>query len=139
MPLNRHFLGLLAFILCNVSILFCQNESDVVVAMSGALILSTLLPCVPSSVADYLGDILEVFVRISSLILYKPGRPTFVIFLLFSKSVLDIRTRIVVTVKPETKWMPNSDSALKLVPKCKILCQYDLPNYFYSCLKIAVF
>ena len=58
---------------------------------------------------------------------------------LFSKSVLDIRTRLVVTVKPETKWMPNSDSALKLVPKCKILCQYDLLNYFYSCLKIAVF
>ena len=57
----------------------------------------------------------------------------------FSKSVLDIRTRPVVTVKPETKWMPNSDSALKLVPKCKILCQYDLLNYFYSCLKIAIF
>ena len=57
----------------------------------------------------------------------------------FSKSVLDIRTRLVVTVKPERKWMPNSDSALKLVPKCKILCQYDLLNYFYSCLKIAVF
>ena len=57
----------------------------------------------------------------------------------FSKSVLNIRTRLVVTVKPETKWMPNSDSALKLVPKCKILCQYDLLNYFYSCLKIAVF
>ena len=33
-------------------------------------------------------------------------------------------------VKPETKWMPNSDSALKLVSKCKILCQYDLLNYF---------
>ena len=57
---------------------------------------------------------------------------------IFSKSVLDIRTRLVATVKPETKWMPNSDSALKLVPKCNILC-YDLLNYFYSCLKIAVF
>ena len=57
----------------------------------------------------------------------------------FSKSVLDVRTRLMVTVKPETKWMPNSDSALKLVPKCKTLCQYDLLNYFYSCLKIAVF
>ena len=57
---------------------------------------------------------------------------------LFSKSVLDIRTRLVVTVESETKWMPNSDSASKLMPKCKILGQYDLPNYFYSCLKIAV-
>ena len=25
------------------------------------------------------------------------------------------------------------------MPKCKILDQYNLPNYFYSCLKIAVF
>ena len=40
-----------------------------------------------------------------------------------------------VTVEPETKWMPNSDSASKLMPKCKILGQYDLQNYFYSCLK----
>ena len=51
----------------------------------------------------------------------------------FSKSVLDIRTRLVVTIEPETKWMPNSDSASKLMPKCKILVQYDLPNYFCSC------
>ena len=58
---------------------------------------------------------------------------------LFSKSVLDIRTRLVVTVEPETKLMPNSDSASKPMPKCKILGQYDLLNYFYSCLKIAVF
>ena len=56
--------------------------------------------------------------------------------MLFSKSVLDIRTRLVVTVEPETKWMPTSDSASKLVPKCKRLGQYDLPNYFYSCLKL---
>ena len=62
-----------------------------------------------------------------------------IIIHVFSKLVLDIRTRLVVTVKHETKWMPNSDSALKLVPKCKILCQYDLLNYFYSYLKIAVF
>ena len=61
-------------------------------------------------------------------------RPT-----IFSKSVLDIRMRFVVTVEPETKWMPNSDSASKLMPKWKILGQYDLLNYFYSCLKIAVF
>ena len=58
---------------------------------------------------------------------------------IFSKSVIDIRTRLVVTVEPEIKWMPNSDSASKLMPKCKILGQYDLPNYSYSCLKIAVF
>ena len=56
----------------------------------------------------------------------------------FSKWILDIRTRLVVTVEPKTQWMPNSDSASKLMPKCKILGQYDLPNYFYSCLKIAV-
>ena len=43
------------------------------------------------------------------------------------------------TSEPETKWMPNLDSALQLMAKCKILGQYDLPNYFYSCLKIAVF
>ena len=59
--------------------------------------------------------------------------------IVFSKSVLDIKTRLVVTVELGTKWMQNSDSALKLMPKCKILGQYDLPNYFYSCLKIAVF
>ena len=57
----------------------------------------------------------------------------------FSKSVLDIRTRLVVTVEPETKWMPNSDSASKRMPECKIWGQDDLPNYFYSCLTIAVF
>ena len=58
---------------------------------------------------------------------------------LFSKSVFDIKTRPVLTVELGTKWMPNSDSPSKLMPKCKILGQYDLPNYFYSCLKIAVF
>ena len=58
---------------------------------------------------------------------------------LFSKSVVDIRTRLVVTVEPEIKLMPKSDSASKLMPKCKILDQYNLPNYFYSCLKIAIF
>ena len=58
---------------------------------------------------------------------------------LFSKSVLDIRTRFLVTIEPETKWIPISYCSLKLMPKCKSLGQYDLPNYFYSCLKIAVF
>ena len=57
----------------------------------------------------------------------------------FSKSVLDIRTRPVVTVELETKWIQNSDSASKLMSKCKILGQYDLADYFYSCLKIVVF
>ena len=63
----------------------------------------------------------------------------FILIHLFSKSVLDIRTRLVVTVEPETKWMPNSDSASKLMRICKILGQYDLPNYFYSFLKIDYF
>ena len=58
---------------------------------------------------------------------------------LFLKSVLDIRTRLVITVEPETKWMPNSNSASKFMPECKILGQFDLSNYFYSYLKIAVF
>ena len=57
----------------------------------------------------------------------------------FSKSVLDIRTRLVTTVEPETKWMPNSDSASKLMHHWKILGQYNLPNYCCSCLRIAVF
>ena len=61
------------------------------------------------------------------------------LLLQFLISVLYIRTRLVVIVEPETKWMPNSNSASKLMPKCKILGQYDLPNYFYSCLKIALF
>ena len=58
---------------------------------------------------------------------------------IFSKSFLDIGTRLVVTVETKTKWTPNSDSTSKLMPTCKILGQYDLPNYFLSCLKIAVF
>ena len=53
-------------------------------------------------------------------------------FCVFSKSVLDIRTRLVVTVEPETKWMPNSDAS-ELMPKCKILGQYHLPYYFENC------
>ena len=70
----------------------------------------------------------DVFLNICNVIILAYDK------FLFSKLVLDIRMRLVVT-----KWMPNSDSALKLMPKCKILGQLDLPNYFYSCLKIAVF
>ena len=40
--------------------------------------------------------------------------------MLFSKSILDIRTRLVVTIEPETKWMPNSDSASKRIFKEKV-------------------
>ena len=40
---------------------------------------------------------------------------------LFSKSVLDIKTRLVVTVDHRTKWMPNSDSASTFMPKYKFL------------------
>ena len=56
----------------------------------------------------------------------------FAVKVVFSKSVLNIRTRLVVTVEPEAKWMPNSDSASKLMPTCKILGQYGLLNYFHS-------
>ena len=39
----------------------------------------------------------------------------------FSKSVLDIKTRLVVTVELGTKWMPNSDSASNFIPEYKFL------------------
>ena len=39
----------------------------------------------------------------------------------FSKSVLDIKTRLVVTVKLGTKWMPNSDSVSNFMPEYKFL------------------
>ena len=41
--------------------------------MSGAVIISMLLPCIPSLVAPYLGDILEIFIQMASFIVYKPG------------------------------------------------------------------
>ena len=40
---------------------------------------------------------------------------------LFSKSVLDIKKRLVVVVKLGTKWMPNSDSASHFMPEYKFL------------------
>ena len=42
--------------------------------MSGAIILSMLLPCIPSLVAQYLGDILEIFIQMASFVVYKPGK-----------------------------------------------------------------
>ena len=42
-------------------------------------------------------------------------------FGIFSKSVLDIKTRLVVTVELGTKWMPNSDSASNFMPEYKLL------------------
>ena len=48
--------------------------------------------------------------------------------LLFSKSVLDIKTRLVATVDLETKWMPNSDSASNFMPEYKFLGYKGLPN-----------
>ena len=53
----------------------------------------------------------------------------------FSKSVLDIKTRLVVIVELGTKWMPNSDSASNFMPEYKFLGYYDLPNSFYGYLK----
>eukprot|EP00794_Sanderia_malayensis_P016258 gene16258-17901_t len=50
-----------------------KSETDVVFVMSGAVIIAMLLPCVPSLVAPYLGDILELFVRMTSFIVNKPG------------------------------------------------------------------
>ena len=40
---------------------------------------------------------------------------------LFSKSVLDIKTRLVVTVELGRKWMPNSDSVTNFMPEYKFL------------------
>ena len=40
---------------------------------------------------------------------------------LFSKSVFDIKTRLVVTVDLEPKWMPNSDFATNLMPEYKFV------------------
>ena len=41
--------------------------------------------------------------------------------IIFSKSVLDIKTRLVVTVELQTKWMPNSDSASNFMLEYKFL------------------
>ena len=54
---------------------------------------------------------------------------------LISKSVLGIKTRLVVTVDLGTKWMPNSDSASNFVPEYKLLGHYGLPNSSYGYLK----
>ena len=50
----------------------------------------------------------------------------------FSKSVLDIKTRLVVTVELGTKWMQNSDFASNFMPEYKFLGYYDLPNSFMA-------
>ena len=39
----------------------------------------------------------------------------------FSKSVLDTKPRLVVTVELEAKWMPDLDSASNFMPDCKFL------------------
>ena len=38
------------------------------------MIISMLLPCVPSLVAQYLGDILDIFVKMASFLVHKPGK-----------------------------------------------------------------
>ena len=53
----------------------------------------------------------------------------------FSKSVLEIKTRPVVTVDLGTKWMPNSDSASDFMPAYKCLGHQGLPNSFHGHLK----
>ena len=59
--------------------------------------------------------------------------------LLFSKSVFDIKTRLVATVELGTKWMPNSDSAPNFMPQYKFLCLLGPTNSFYGYLKITRF
>ena len=59
--------------------------------------------------------------------------------LLFSKPVLDIKMRLVVTVELGTKCMPNSDSASNFMPEYKVLGYWDLPYSFYGHLKITRF
>ena len=53
----------------------------------------------------------------------------------FSKSVLDIRTRLVVTVEPETKWMPNSDSTSKLCLNAKFWANTTCQTIFTAVRK----
>ena len=52
---------------------------------------------------------------------YVIGRALKQIYIVFSKSVLDIKTRLVVTVELGTKWMPNSDSASNFMPEYEFL------------------
>ena len=40
---------------------------------------------------------------------------------LFSKSVLDVKMRLVVTVELGTEWMPKSDSASNFMPEFQFL------------------
>ena len=47
--------------------------------------------------------------------------PTVFFFQLFSKSVLDIKTRLVVTVGLGTKWIPDSDSPSNFIAEYKFL------------------
>ncbi|XP_077864613.1 hamartin-like, partial [Saccoglossus kowalevskii] len=57
-----------------VSLLNCiKNDTDVPVVMSSVLIITTLLPIVPSSVGQYLQDIFEGFSRLSSWKLKPPA------------------------------------------------------------------
>ena len=53
----------------------------------------------------------------------------------FSKSVLYIKMRLVVTIELGTKWMSNSDSASNFMSEYKYLGLLDLPNSFYGYLK----
>ena len=44
-----------------------------------------------------------------------------------------------VTVEPETKWIPNSDSVSNLVPECKILGKCDNAKLFLQMFESCCF
>ena len=51
-----------------------QGDRDVLILVSGLMIVSTLLPLVPTSVGGKLDDLFDIFVRISSFGAFKPGK-----------------------------------------------------------------
>ena len=53
--------------------LWFQSDTDVLILVSGLMIISTLLPLVPASVGGKLEDLFEIFVQLSSFSAFKPG------------------------------------------------------------------
>ena len=47
--------------------------------MSGIVVLTMLLPCVPALIGPHLGDMLEVFIHIASFLVTKAGMHQFLL------------------------------------------------------------
>ncbi|XP_065647193.1 hamartin isoform X2 [Hydra vulgaris] len=52
---------------------YLKNENGVVFIMTGIITLCSLLPSVPAAISPHLGDVLEVFVRTSGMLVNKSG------------------------------------------------------------------